>query len=79
MILKRFLTPHDRNIELDFVRGLAILIVIRTHALSLPTSNPWFRGTEVVLKTYGWTGVDLFFVLSGFLVGGVLLSEYRKT
>ncbi len=79
MILKRFLTQHDRNIELDFVRGLAILIVIGTHALSLPTSNPWFRGMEVVLKTYGWTGVDLFFVLSGFLVGGVLLSEYRKT
>jgi peptidoglycan/LPS O-acetylase OafA/YrhL len=79
MILKRFLTQQTRNIELDFVRGLAILLVIGTHALSLPTSNRLFRGTEVVLKTFGWTGVDLFFVLSGFLVGGVLLSEYRKT
>ena len=50
MILKRFLTQQTRNIELDFVRGLAILLVIGTHALSLPTSNRLFRGTEVVLK-----------------------------
>ncbi len=79
MTFRRFLTDRGRNTELDFVRGLAILLVIGYHALSLPTSNRWFRGAEVVLKTFGWTGVDLFFVLSGFLVGGVLLSEYRKT
>ncbi len=61
------------------MRGLAILLVIGHHAGGVSPSNRWFRGAEVVLKTFGWTGVDLFFVLSGFLVGGVLLSEYRKT
>lgn len=31
------------------------------------------------LQRVGWVGVDLFFVLSGFLVSGLLFSEYKKT
>jgi peptidoglycan/LPS O-acetylase OafA/YrhL len=79
MTIGRTPDGRSRNIELDFVRGLAILLVIGYHALNPVASNGFYRAIEVVLKTIGWTGVDLFFVLSGFLVGGVLLSEYRKT
>jgi peptidoglycan/LPS O-acetylase OafA/YrhL len=79
MTIRRLLDNRGRNIELDFVRGLAILLVIGYHALTPPTSNIICRAAAVTLKTIGWSGVDLFFVLSGFLVGGVLLSEYRKT
>lgn len=77
--LRRYLDTGSRSIDLDFVRGVAILLVIGFHALSPPTPYPLFRATEATLKAVGWSGVDLFFVLSGFLVGGVLLSEYKKT
>ncbi len=53
--------------ELDGLRGLAILSVIIHHQLT-PFS---LHG--------GFLGVDLFFVLSGFLITSLLLGEYRKT
>ena len=77
--IRRYLTSGNRSVELDFVRGVAILLVIGFHALAPPTRNPFFGGVEAAFKAMGWSGVDLFFVLSGFLVGGVLLSEYKKT
>jgi peptidoglycan/LPS O-acetylase OafA/YrhL len=77
--VRRYLDNGNRNVELDFVRGVAILLVVGFHALSPETPYPFVRGIEATLKAVGWSGVDLFFVLSGFLVGGVLLSEYKKT
>jgi peptidoglycan/LPS O-acetylase OafA/YrhL len=77
--LRNFLNTSGRNIELDFVRGIAILLVIGYHALKVPTTSSVLIGIGHVFKTFGWTGVDLFFVLSGFLVGGLLLREYWST
>lgn len=54
--------------EIDFLRGLAVLLVIFRH----------FRWVEP-LQEMGWIGVDLFFVLSGFLVSGLLFKEYIHT
>jgi peptidoglycan/LPS O-acetylase OafA/YrhL len=54
--------------EIDFLRGLAILLVLLRH-------KELFSFT----KTMGWIGVDLFFVLSGFLVSGLLFKEYQKS
>lgn len=48
---------------LDGVRGIAILMVMAFHT---PGTIPWTH--------FGWAGVDLFFVLSGFLITGVLLD-----
>lgn len=59
---------------LDGIRGLAILIVMLGHfAIGFNTGG----SADVVLKTLmqtGWAGVDLFFVLSGFLITGILLE-----
>jgi Predicted acyltransferases len=62
----------DRILELDGIRGLAILLVLVWHYLVCQVGVPplLFR---FLLQT--WSGVDLFFVLSGFLIGGILLSH----
>jgi peptidoglycan/LPS O-acetylase OafA/YrhL len=52
--------------ELDVLRALAVLLVLGRHVPSVPG---WGRA--------GWVGVDLFFVLSGFLISGLLFSEYK--
>ena len=53
--------------ELDGLRGIAIISVVIHHQLT-PFSLPG-----------GFLGVDLFFVLSGFLITGLLLAEFDKT
>lgn len=68
-----------RNIDLDFLRGIAILSVIGLH-LQLPETH--YQALNMLLEPFklmGGRGVDLFFALSGFLVGGLLLKEYRDT
>lgn len=54
--------------SLDILRAIAILLVLGRHKF---ISEVWY--------ITGWAGVDLFFVLSGFLVGGILFREYKKT
>jgi peptidoglycan/LPS O-acetylase OafA/YrhL len=66
--------------ELDGLRGFAVLMVLSEHYIA--ESEHGARGTlSFVLSrifSLGWTGVDLFFVLSGFLIGGILL-DVRKS
>jgi peptidoglycan/LPS O-acetylase OafA/YrhL len=60
---------------LDGLRGLAILVVVCYHYISMPGEGG--RGVFGALAwccRLGWAGVDLFFVLSGFLIGGILID-----
>lgn len=63
---------------LDGIRGLAILMVMFNHyALNTRLSTPIDKAFYYTAKL-GWMGVDLFFVLSGFLITGILLNAKRK-
>jgi peptidoglycan/LPS O-acetylase OafA/YrhL len=69
-------TEKTRQIELDFLRGLAILAVLDYHD-SYEIFNYPLR--LLGFPSIGWIGVDIFFVLSGFLVGGLLIREWTST
>ena len=60
--------PPKRVFELDVLRGIAILLVMGVHVPAYP-----------IWSTFGVFGVDLFFVLSGFLISNLLFSEYIRT
>jgi peptidoglycan/LPS O-acetylase OafA/YrhL len=64
-------------IQLDILRGIAILLVLFTHAVIQPDEAGSWRPVLSYLRYLGPSGVDLFFVLSGFLVGGLLLKEFH--
>ena len=58
---------------LDGVRGLAVLVVMVLHFSILVPSTPG-ETLFAVGANLGWAGVDLFFVLSGFLITGILID-----
>ena len=57
--------------ELDGLRGIAILMVLAFHFT--PAAGPLHPFAHVFQA--GWIGVDLFFVLSGFLITGILMDS----
>src|SRR5229473_7035726 len=71
----------ERIPELDGLRGLAIGSVLIWHYVVLPAvatpATP--LSYALVLGRLTWSGVDLFFVLSGFLIGGILLDARKAT
>lgn len=62
--------------ELDGLRGLAIGMVLLFHYVFLIMQVPPGSAAAYILAAgrLTWSGVDLFFVLSGFLIGGILLD-----
>jgi peptidoglycan/LPS O-acetylase OafA/YrhL len=71
-------TQKGRILQLDVLRGVAILLVLCGHMVVWRDNAGWAAPLARVLQTGGWTGVDLFFVLSGFLIGGLLFREIRR-
>lgn len=73
------LAAGARSKQLDILRAVAVLLVMGRHMepcpneVSVPVhwlTQGWHNG--------GWCGVDLFFVLSGFLISGLLFKEHLK-
>lgn len=61
---------------LDGLRGIAILLVLLWHSLFRTTFLHYPALTRALgVGRFSWSGVDLFFVLSGFLIGGILLDH----
>ena len=56
----------ERRSEIEGLRALAVIFVIAFHA-----ELPWVSG--------GYVGVDIFFVISGFLITNLLLREFEST
>jgi peptidoglycan/LPS O-acetylase OafA/YrhL len=67
--------------ELDGLRGLAIAMVVTFHYFQLThvTQHASILSYLQSPARLGWSGVDLFFVLSGFLIGGILLDARNST
>ena len=63
---------------LDGVRGLAILMVLVFHFVGNTLATNSVEGAIVGVTNYGSYGVELFFVLSGFLITGILYDAQNK-
>lgn len=77
-------TPgHIRT--LDGIRGLAVIMVLFCHATLRPFVDPGIEMTNsldraiLAVARLSWTGVDLFFVLSGFLITGILYDSKGRS
>ncbi len=63
--------------ELDSMRGIAVLMVLFLHGMAAPLNANLSRLGQTMLSVsqYGGVGVNLFFVLSGFLITGILIAN----
>jgi peptidoglycan/LPS O-acetylase OafA/YrhL len=59
---------------LDGLRGVAVLAVLVFHLAHIDGEGGWVERVLLGATRAGWAGVDLFFVLSGFLITGILLD-----
>ncbi len=68
-------SSNSRIDLLDILRGLAIFLVICHHYRHFAGAPQWFRWFGL----RGYIGVDIFFVLSGWLIGGQIFREVAQT
>lgn len=68
MLIEQLLYHSKRNFQIDVLRGMAVIFVLISHYHYFP----W-------LSKGLWAGVDLFFVISGFLISRLIFNEYRET
>jgi peptidoglycan/LPS O-acetylase OafA/YrhL len=72
-----FHPPQSNIAALDVLRSAAILLVFTGHYVGAFHASPVVQNFP--LFRWGWTGVDLFFVLSGLLIGSQLYKELNRT
>jgi len=68
-------SSQGRNAGLDTLRALAIVLVFTNHYMLFVSGSPTFGWFGQI----GWTGVDLFFALSGYLIGNQILGGIRRS
>lgn len=61
---------NNYRLDIDEVRAIAVISVILYHLE--------FTNGENILITGGFTGVDIFFVISGYLISNLLYKEYTQ-
>ena len=72
--MKSITAKKQRVFGLDVVRAIAILLILCSHSTIL--IFPESQSTLIkIIQFFGTIGVDLFFVLSGFLIGGILIKQ----
>lgn len=64
--------PAGRIRELDGLRGAAAILVVVAHYFGEPPHG-------LAALTWGWLAVDVFFVLSGYLIGSIILEQGHET
>lgn len=74
----------SRILQLDGLRGIAVLFVVLFHYLNNAYANcrpHTLNRIESLIRSltyWGWSGVDLFFILSGFLIASILLNNRQS-
>jgi peptidoglycan/LPS O-acetylase OafA/YrhL len=69
--------PSSRSVPLDVLRGVAILGVMAYHFTGVLGHSTSLGRTILWVGHQGWIGVDPSFVLSGYLIMGILWDEKR--
>jgi peptidoglycan/LPS O-acetylase OafA/YrhL len=67
-------SPMNRLPGLDLLRAIAVVWVMLFHSFLVGGLGPGFEW----LSRFGWAGVDIFFVLSGFLIGTQVLRQLQQ-
>src|SRR5690349_9132549 len=79
--VKAYMPERARIPELDGIRGLAITLVLINHYFRCQLGYPPYPQLVSFLSrvlSLSYSGVDLFFVLSGFLIGRILLKNLAR-
>lgn len=71
----------NRRADLDGLRGIAIILTLLLHYVSRGGYFPVNSAPEPIFNLLDsfWSGVDIFFVLSGFLIGGILIDNKKAS
>lgn len=75
MTTKSGIDIHKKLYGLDHLRALAIIVVFFYHYFIVTHGQPpWLPD----VASFGWTGVDLFFVMSGFLISSQIFYQIKQ-
>jgi peptidoglycan/LPS O-acetylase OafA/YrhL len=71
------MTQPNRRADLDGLRGVAIVLTLFLHYVSRSEFFPVYHAPWPIANLLDsfWSGVDIFFVLSGFLIGGIIIDN----